>query len=173
MSEPFLGEIRVVGFDFAPTGWALCNGQILPISQNAALFSLLRTQFGGNGTSTFALPNLQGYAPMDQGNGIGLSPRVIGETGGEANVTLLGIQMPSHTHPPADSTTSNAASPANAIFGGGGRGKQPAYGTTAPNSQMNVQAIGFTGGNQPHNNMPPYLTMNFIIALQGIFPSRS
>lgn len=173
MADPFVGEIRIVGFNFAPTGWALCNGQILPISQNTALFSLLGTQFGGNGTSNFALPNLQGCAPMNQGNGVGLTERLMGETGGEASVTLLLSEIPSHTHAAMNATTSTAASPANALFGGGGRGKEPAYGTTAPNSPMNAQAVGLTGGSQPHNNMPPYLTMNFIIALQGIYPPRS
>src|SRR5271168_940904 len=108
MSDQFLGEIRVVGFNFAPLGWAVCDGQILSISQNTALFSLLGTQFGGNGTSTFALPNLQGAAPMDQGNGIGLTPRVMGETGGVTAVTLLTTEIPSHTHSAQNATDSNA-----------------------------------------------------------------
>lgn len=174
MADPFVGEIRAVGFNFAPTGWALCNGQIMPISQNTALFSLLGTYYGGDGRTTFALPNLQGYAPMGQGNGAGLTPRVIGETGGEASVTLLQNQVPPHTHAAMNAPASNAMSPANAVFGGGGRGKEPAYAPmSGPTAQMSAQAVGMTGGNQPHNNLPPYLIMNFIIALQGVFPSRS
>ncbi len=174
MADQFVGEIRVVGFNFAPVGWALCNGQVLPISQNTALFSLLGTQYGGDGRTTFALPNLQGYAPMDQGSGPGLTPRTIGETSGETSVTLLLSEIPSHTHSATNAASSNADAPTNAIFGGGGRGKQPAYAPpSASTAPMNGQAIGLAGGNQPHNNMPPYLTMNFIIALQGIFPPRS
>jgi microcystin-dependent protein len=174
MADQFIGEIRATGFNFAPTGWALCNGQVLPISQNTALFSLLGTQFGGNGTSNFALPNLQGLAPMHQGNGAGLSPRTIGEAGGETAVTLLASQMPSHTHTAMNAAASNAYAPTNAVFGGGGRGKELAYApTSGSTAQLNSHAIGTAGGSQPHNNLPPYLTVNFIIALQGIFPSRS
>lgn len=173
MADQFLGEIRAVGFNFAPYGWALCNGQVLPISQNTALFSLLGTYYGGNGTSNFALPNLQGMAPVDQGNGLGLTPRVIGETAGEAYVTLLQSQIPAHTHTAMSAAASNAEAPTNAVFGGGGRGEAPAYapssGSTAP---LNALAIGLVGGNQPHNNLPPYLVVNFVIALQGIYPSR-
>ena len=174
MADQFIGEIRVVGFNFAPTGWALCNGQLLPISQNTALFSLLGTQFGGNGTTTFGLPNLQGNAPMDQGSGAGLTPRVVGEAAGETSVTLLVSQIPSHTHAAMNAAASNANVPTNAVFGGGGRGKEPAYApASGSTAQMNTLAIGTAGGNQPHNNMPPYLVVNFIIALTGIFPSRS
>lgn len=174
MADQFIGEIRVVGFNFAPVGWALCNGQLLPISQNTALFSLLGTFYGGNGTSTFALPNLQGSAPMSYGNGAGLSPRSIGEVGGETSVTLLVTQLPAHTHPAMNAPASTAGAPTNAVFGGGGRGKEPAYAPmSTATAMMKTQAIGLTGSNQPHNNLPPYLTLNFIIALQGIFPSRS
>jgi len=173
MADQYIGEIRAVGFNFAPYGWAMCNGQVLPITQNTALFSLLGTYYGGNGTTNFALPNLQGCAPMDQGNGVGLTPRTIGETGGETSVTLLTSQMPSHTHTARCATASNADAPTNAVFGGGGRGKEPAYAppstSTAP---MNGLAVSLTGGNSAHNNLPPYLTVNFIIALTGIFPSR-
>jgi microcystin-dependent protein len=174
--DPYVGEIRMVGFNFAPTGWAVCNGQILPISQNTALFSLLGTQFGGNGTSNFALPNLQGCAPMHFGNGAGLTPRNIGEVGGETAVTLLSSQMPSHTHAAQNAAASTAGTPGpTVIFGGGGRGKEPAYApASTPNTvKMSVQAVGTAGNNQPHNNMPPYLTMNFIIAMNGVFPPRS
>ena len=174
MADPFIGEIRAVGFNFAPTGWAQCNGQLLAISQNTALFSLLGTYYGGDGKTTFALPNLQGYAPMDQGSGPGLSTRVVGEMGGEPSVTLLTPQMPAHTHAAANAAASTADAPTNAVFGGGGRGKEPAFApATGSTTLMNGAAVGTAGGNQPHNNMPPYLVLNFIIALQGVYPSRS
>jgi len=174
MSSPFLAEIRIFAGNFAPSGWALCNGQILAISQNTALFSLLGTNFGGNGTSTFGLPNLQGSAPLAAGNGPGLTPRVVGEVGGEANVTLLSTEMPSHNHiascaagagteiPPAGAVWAEAAAT---------RGIK-AYASSA-NTTMAPQAIGLVGGNLPHNNLPPYLVLTFIIALQGIFPARN
>jgi microcystin-dependent protein len=176
MADQFVGEIRIVPFDFAPLGWALCNGQVMPIAQNTALFSLLGTQFGGNGTSNFALPNLQGSAPMNQGNGLGLSPRVMGETGGEPNVTLLATQVPAHTHTPQAGAASTSGTPGPTVtFGDGGRGKEFAYAPAAQASAvlLNTQAVGSAGGSLPHNNMSPYLTLNFVIALQGIFPPRS
>lgn len=176
MADQFLGEIRAVGFNFAPFGWALCTGQTLPISQYTALFSLLGTQFGGNGTSTFQLPNLQGNAPMDQGNGAGLTPRIVGETGGETTVTLLSTQMPSHPHVGQNAVTSTSGTPGpTVIFGGGGRGKEPAYApASVPNTvKLSAQAVGLAGNSLPHNNLPPYVTVNFIIALQGIYPARS
>jgi len=126
MADQFIGEIRIVGFNFAPTGWALCNGQLLSISQNTALFSLLGTFYGGNGTSTFALPNLQGIAPMHQGQGVNLSPRTIGETAGESAVTILLNQIPIHTHTPLAASVSNSRAPGPTVaFGSGGRGKPP------------------------------------------------
>jgi microcystin-dependent protein len=175
MSDQFVGEIRAVGFNFAPVGWALCNGQLLPISQNTALFSLLGTYYGGDGKSNFALPNLQGRAPMHQGNGAGLSPRFIGEMGGETGVTLLTTQIPSHTHSVQNAVASTTGAPGpTTLFGGGGRGKDPAYAPAGANTvQMSQSAVGLTGGNLPHNNVPPYVTVNFIIALQGIYPPRS
>jgi microcystin-dependent protein len=176
MADQFLGEIRAVGFNFAPYGWALCDGQVLPIAQNTALFSLLGTYYGGNGTSNFALPNLQGSAPMHQGTGAGLSPRSIGETGGETAVTLLTSQMASHSHVAQNAVESDAGTPGpTTIFGGGGRGKDPAYApaSAANTVKLSSQAVGNAGNNQAHNNMPPYLTLNFIIALQGIYPARS
>jgi len=176
MSNPYVGEIRAVGFNFAPKGWAFCNGQLLPISQNTALFSLLGTYYGGDGKSNFALPNLQGRAPMNQGNGAGLTPRSIGETGGYTNVTLLTQEIPSHTHVGQNAEASTAGTPGpTTIFGGGGRGKEPAYApASATNTvQMANTAVGATGSSLPHNNMPPYMTVNFIISLQGIYPPRS
>jgi microcystin-dependent protein len=175
MSDPYVGEIRLVAFNFAPSGWAQCNGQILSISQNTALFSLLGTQFGGDGRTTFGLPNLQGMAPMGQGNGAGLTSRVMGETGGEPTVTLLQSEMPSHTHSAQAGTASNSDAPGSTtIFGDGGRGKPEAYGPASGSpATMSAAAVGTAGGNQPHNNLPPYLVSNFVIAMVGIFPPRS
>jgi len=176
MANPYVGEIRLVAFNFAPLGWALCNGQLLPISQNTALFSLLGTQFGGDGRSNFALPNLQGLAPMGQGNGAGLTPRVMGETGGEAAVTLLQTQIPPHTHAAQAGAASNAQTPGpTTVFGDGGRGRAEAYAPALNTGQalMSAKAVGTAGGSQPHNNLPPYLVSNFVIALQGVYPPRA
>jgi microcystin-dependent protein len=175
MADQFVGEIRMVGFNFAPMGWALCNGQILPIAQNTALFSLLGVNFGGNGTTTFALPNFQGLAPMHQGQGPNLSQRVLGETAGEPTVSLLLNQLPMHNHTPKAAATGKSGPPGPTLnFAGGGRGKPPGYAPYLASAAvpMAVTAVGSSGGNLPHNNMPPYLTVNFIIALTGIFPSR-
>jgi microcystin-dependent protein len=174
MSDQFVSEIRMFAGNFAPTGWALCNGQLLPISQNTALFALLGTNFGGNGTSTFGLPNLQGSVPMAFGNGAGLTPRVIGETGGETGVTLLQTQMPQHSHAAQASTSGGTDSPASAAWGESKLGKTPmnVYAASGSNVTMNPAALSTAGGNLPHNNLPPYLGLTFIIALQGIFPSR-
>ncbi len=176
MSDQFLGEIRMTGFNFAPIGWALCNGQILPISQYTALFSLLGTYYGGDGRSNFGLPNLQGVAPMDQGQGVGLSQRIIGETAGEPTVTLLLNQIPAHAHTPHAAAAGNSGAPGPTMaFAAGGRGKPPAYAPYLSSAAVSMAgaAVGFTGGNQPHNNLPPYLTVNFIIAMTGIYPARS
>lgn len=171
--DPFIAEIRIFAGNFAPMGWAFCNGQILPISQNTALFSLLGTYYGGNGQSTFALPNLQGSTPIGEGQGPGLSPRFLGEAGGTATVTLTGSQIPVHTHTPnAVTGGGNATSPASALWASqAGRTPPPAYASTA-NAQLGASAIGAAGGGQPHNNMPSYVTLNFIIALQGVYPQR-
>jgi len=177
MADNFVGEIRIVPFNFAPTGWALCNGQLLPISQNTALFSLLGTQFGGNGTSTFALPNFQGAAPVNFGQGIGLSPYVMGQTGGETAVTLLQTQIPLHTHTvSASAGNGDWNNPAGHNWAGSHLGKTPIniYCDSAGSGLlMNHAAFSPTGGSLPHNNLPPYLTLSFIIALTGIFPPRS
>ena len=176
MSDAFLGEIRMYGFNFAPKGWAQCNGQILPLSQNTALFSLLGTFYGGDGKSTFALPNLQGRSPMHEGQGQGLSQRFLGEQDGSETVTLLTSEMPFHTHGPAK-CSSNAAdqgSPAGNVWaaGGGRRAVVNMYTATQNQVVMGPTALAITGGSLPHNNMMPYLTVNFCIALQGVFPSR-
>jgi microcystin-dependent protein len=173
VSSPFVAEIRIFGFNFPPTGWAFCNGQLLPISQNTALFSLLGTFYGGDGKSTFGLPNLQGSVPIHQGQGQGLSERFLGEPGGSQTVALLDSEMPFHTHAlmaspdPADlgapaPNRSLARSQPN-IY------KQPANANPQP---LAPQAVGVTGGGLPHNNMMPFLTLNFCIALQGVFPPR-
>lgn len=172
MANPFLAEIRMFPFNFAPKGWAMCNGQLLPISQNTALFSLVGTNYGGDGKSNFALPNLQGSAPLNWGQGPGLSDYFLGETGGEQSVTLLQTEMPAHSHTAnaAPSTSPPQASPAGAAWGAGARGAN-LY--AAPgNAQMNPSALSVTGSSFPHNNMPPYLGLNFCIALQGVYPPR-
>jgi len=175
MSNPFLAEIRIFTAGFAPKGWALCDGQLMPISQNTALFSLLGTTYGGNGTSNFALPNLQGCAPMQAGQGPGLSLRDLGETAGEQTVTLLQTEMPAHSHTAQGATGSSATTPASNAWGEGGKfgGGNIYTATGANNVQMNPFALSIAGGNLPHNNMAPFLGLTFIIALQGVFPARS
>jgi microcystin-dependent protein len=174
MSDPFVAEIRVVGFNFAPTGWAQCDGQLLPISQNTALFSLVGTFYGGDGKSTFALPNLQDSAAVHQGQGPGLSEYFLGQAAGTQSTTLLNSELPAHTH-------QGRASIDDAQFQAPAPDRQLA--TSNPgfayqsNDTANLvtghpQKLGITGGSLPHNNMQPSLTMNFIIALQGIFPPR-
>jgi microcystin-dependent protein len=176
VTDPFLAEIRIFGGNFAPTGWALCNGQLMSISQNTALFALLGTTYGGDGRVTFGLPNLQGATPMQQGQGSGLSPRYLGETGGTAAVTLINSEMTMHTHTAmAVDAAGDSFSPAGTTWAQArtSRVTDALYSVgQAPNTLMNPQAVLPTGGSQPHNNMPPYLTVTFIIALQGIFPQR-
>jgi microcystin-dependent protein len=173
MADQFVAEIRILPFSFAPTGWAFCDGQLMPISQNTALFSLLGTTYGGDGKSTFALPDLQGSAPMHPGHGAGLSTRVLGEMSGVDAITLLVSEMPIHTH---------------GVNGAGNNGDLPLPAGTVPSKVVGdtpyapanagaltafaFQAASPAGGGLPHNNMQPYLTLNFCIALQGIFPQR-
>ena len=174
MADPFVAEIRIFACNFAPAGWALCNGQLLPISQNTALFSLLGTNYGGDGKSTFALPDLQGNAPMFWGQGPGLTDRVLGETSGVAYVTLLESEMPVHTHSlmgspdsadlPSPAPDRSLARSQPFIY------KQPSG--AAPAQPLAHNAVATAGGSQPHNNMMPYLTLNFCIALQGVYPAR-
>jgi len=174
--DPFVAEIRIFAGNFAPTGWALCDGQLLPISQNTALFSLLGTTYGGNGTTNFALPNLQGLAPISLGQGPGLSLRNLGDSGGSPDVTLLTTEIPSHTHPAQAFTASKAdqTSPAGHVWSKAQAGRQPLplYSATA-GASMSAQALQVAGGSVPHNNLMPYLTLTFIIALQGVYPPRS
>lgn len=169
MSEPYLGEIRLVGFNHAPTGWALCNGQSLPISQNSALFALLGTSYGGDGVTTFALPDLRGRVPMHQGQGTDLSPRTIGGSGGAEAVALTTAQIPSHTH----TLTGSAARQDTDLVAGAAPTKGGYYTTQAPTVGMHPAAIAATGGGQPHTNLQPFLCVNFIISLQGLYPSQA
>jgi len=177
MSDPFIGEIRMFAGNFAPRGWALCNGQLLPISQNTALFSILGTTYGGNGQTTFGLPDLRGRVALHPGQGPGLSPYTLGEQGGSESVTLLTTNMPAHTHMVNASTTNaTAPAPTNGILASpldSNAGAGLGYVTTSPNTQMAPNSIAPSGGSQPHENRQPYNCVNYIIALQGIFPSRN
>lgn len=178
MAEPYLGEIRIFGFNFAPLNFAFCDGQLLPISQYSALFSILGTTYGGDGIVNFALPNFQGRAPMHWGNGIGLTPRTIGEVLGSPNVTLTVNEIPAHNHIVTAAVQSSADESVNTPTNQTWLGSSDpgfSYSDTAvlPNTYFAAQAIGVTGGSQPHDNMQPYLVMNFCIAVNGIPPSRN
>ncbi len=184
MSDPFLGEVRVVGFNFAPQGWALCQGQLMPISQNSALFSLLGTTFGGDGVNTFALPDYRGRSAVGMGAGPGLAPIVQGQLAGLEQLSLQAAQMPSHMHaatctPAASAAPATLASPANAVPAIGSSGGRTEYSSYAPASAADVGmaalsiSVQAAGGGQPLPLRNPYVGSNFIIALQGIFPSRS
>ena len=172
MSNPFVAEIRIFGGNFAPTGWASCDGQLLPLSQNTALFSLLGTNYGGDGKSTFALPNLAGAAPLGQGQGAGLTQRFIGEQGGEPNVTLLTTEMPLHNHfVQASNQIGTDRTPKGEVLS---RSKgMNLYAPSGTVVQMAIQATTPAGSSFPHNNLQPYATFFFIIAMQGVFPPRS
>jgi microcystin-dependent protein len=173
MADPFVAEIRMFAFNFAPKGWAFCDGQLLPLSQNTALFSLLGTTYGGDGKSTFALPDLQGSVPMHPGQGQGLSLRDLGEQSGSEFVTLLDSEMPSHNHAwnanAAPATLNQPATDRCLARSVGGT----AYKVINPDAQMAFQSLSPAGGSLPHNNMQPYLVVNFCIALQGVFPARN
>ncbi|ANG62756.1 phage tail protein [Marinobacterium aestuarii] len=188
MSEPFIGEIRLAGFDFAPRGWAKCDGQLLPISQNTSLFSLLGTQYGGDGVTTFALPDLRGRSPVGAGHGPGLETIIQGKTGGTESVTLQQAQLPSHSHQaqasiaiPANSTSSDTtpAPATNTVLGPASNSGRPGalYSTETPNTTLepfnNPVTVQPTGGSQPVQIRNPFLGSNFIIALQGLYPSRN
>lgn len=165
MSDQYLSEIRMFGFSFPPKGWAFCNGQTLSIQQNQALFAIIGTVYGGNGVTTFALPNLQGRVPLHTGTGY-----TQGQQSGEATVTLITQQMPQHSHNVQTNPNANSSAPSGTTVPGGGG--VTGYGTP-PNSNMNTTIVGNTGGSQPHSNMQPYLVINFCIAITGIFPSRN
>jgi microcystin-dependent protein len=171
MAEPFLGEIRMFGFNFAPTGWASCNGQLLSIDQNTALFALVGTYYGGDGMSTFGLPDLQSRVAINQGQAPGLSYYDIGETGGAETITLTLPEMPEHTHAVgANGAAGTSDRPAGNVPA---RTKASAYGSAPDGTTMNAGMIGNAGGSEPHQNLQPFLVVNFCIALQGIFPSRN
>jgi len=176
MSDPFIGQILLVGFNFAPVGWHICDGTLLPISQYAALFSLLGTSYGGNGTTNFALPDLRSRVPIGIGQGVGLSTYVIGQQAGVENVTLLANQMPAHNHNiNATASGGGVASPANAFLAetADPRSVYNTYSASQSSpATLNPGSLSTSGGNQPHTNIQPVLAMNYIIALQGIFPSR-
>jgi len=175
--EPFIGEIRLFAGNFAPRGWARCDGKILNIQQNTALFSILGNIYGGDGKTTFALPNLQGRAAIGQGSGPGLTPRQLGASIGQATETLTVNQIPSHTHIPngtsVSSSTTATADPTNAIWGSENAISPYKPYDSTPNSAMSQQAVGSAGISQPHNNMQPYVGLTYIIALDGIYPPRS
>jgi microcystin-dependent protein len=171
--DPFVAEIRIFPFNFAPKGWAFCDGQILPLSQNTALFSLLGTTYGGDGKSNFALPNMQANAPMHPGQGPGLSLHDLGETGGSETVSLLESEIPSHSHSlVASQADAIEISPAGQQFAAG-TGGIGIYAALNPLVQLSDNALAPAGGDQPHNNMQPYLTLSFCIALQGVYPPRT
>ena len=182
MSEAYVGEIRAFGFNFAPVGWFLCNGQTLPISSYTALFSIIGTTYGGNGTSTFQLPNLQGQIPMHWGTGPGGFTTVIGEVQGQPTVSLLQSNLPVHNHLISGAVTAQGApasqrvaTPSANAYMGASASPERAYQTagTPLNTTLNGSAIGLAGGSTPHDNMQPYLVLNFCIAYEGVFPSRS
>jgi len=169
MSTPYIGEIRMVGFNFAPIGWALCDGQLLAIAEYETLFTLIGTTYGGDGQNTFAVPDLRGRLPMHMGSGAGLSTRIIGEMSGVEQVTLINSQMPQHSHvPQAQSANGALNSPQNGIWAGS---TTALYTTDAPNVPMRSGLVNPVGGNQPHDNMMPYLVINFVISLFGVFPT--
>lgn len=171
MADPFVAEIRIFPFNFAPKGWAWCDGQLMPLSQNTALFSLLGTTYGGNGKSNFALPDLQGRAPMHPGQGPGLSLHDLGETGGSETVTLLESEIPAHSHAVSASQADGISQTpvGEKLATGIGIGQYAAPGAL---TQLSPSALTPAGGDQPHNNLMPYLTFYFNIALQGVFPAR-
>jgi microcystin-dependent protein len=174
MADPFVAEIRIYPFNFAPKGWAFCDGQILPLSQNTALFSLLGTTYGGDGKSNFALPNMQGNAPMHPGQGPGLSLHDLGETGGSDTVTLLQSEMPAHSHNLGASVRDGTVrSPGGQLVAKGVGVNMYAPAASAPLVQFSTNVVTPAGGDQPHNNLMPYLTLNFCIAMQGVFPPRT
>ncbi len=173
MADPFVAEIRIFGFNFSPNGWAFCSGQLIPIGQNTALFSLLGTNYGGDGVSTFALPDLLGRAVMHWGQGPGLSNRLLGEMGGSAAASLIASELPAHTHAVSVATAADAsADRSNATANVLAKPADSSYATSGATTTMSPASTGIAGTGVPHNNMQPYLVLNFCIALQGVFPPR-
>ncbi|MCP3136615.1 phage tail protein [Pyxidicoccus xibeiensis] len=174
MSEPFIGQIMMFAGNFPPRGWQFCQGQILSIAQNTALFSILGTTYGGNGQTTFALPDLRGRYPMQPGQGPGLSPRTLGEQGGSETVTLISTQMPAHNHTlNVSSQNGDTETPVGTVLAADSSATITNYRAAPIDGTMNPASIGVAGGSQPHNNMSPYTCINFIIAMEGIYPSRN
>jgi microcystin-dependent protein len=177
MGEPYLGELRIFGFSFAPQGWAYCDGQLMSIAQNTALYAVIGTTFGGDGQTTFALPNMQGNAPMEWGAGTGLTPRSIGEVLGTASVTLTTQQIPSHNHmfygATAGDPTQYQAAPTNQAQISAASPGQVYSATPLPPVPFSQKAIGGAGQSQPHDNLQPLLVLNFCMAMVGLFPSRN
>jgi len=172
MADPFVAEIRIFPFNFAPRGWAFCDGQLMPISQNTALFSLLGTTYGGDGKSTFALPNLRGRSPLQHGQGPGLSMRWLGESGGTAEVTLTTTQVPSHGHGLLASTSATSSNPASGSLANVANGAAAYRMPGTATKLMAADNVATAGGDLPHNNRSPYLALNFCIAMQGVYPQR-
>jgi microcystin-dependent protein len=168
MAEPFVGEIRMFGGNFAPVDWALCNGQLMAISQNEALYTLIGTTYGGDGVQTFGLPDLQGRIPIHQGPGF-----IMGQKSGEETVTLNIQQIPTHSHAPQANTSATGNDPTNSVVAGVATAPPSWFATGAPSLNLASNFLGTTGGSQPHDNMMPYLVVNFIIALFGVFPSQN
>ncbi len=174
MSEPFIGQMIMVGFNFAPRGYAACDGALVSIAQNTTLFALLGTTFGGNGQTTFGLPDMRGRTPVHQGQGPGLTPRIMGEASGEEDHTLIISEMPMHNHViTAFDGEGDLPTPPNNTFAGSNQSGNNIFTNAAANTTMNPMSCGIAGGSQPHDNMQPYLVMNFCIATEGIFPPRS
>lgn len=173
MSDCYIGEIRMFGGNFAPVGWAFCDGSLLSIAQYDALYSLIGTTYGGDGQSTFALPDLRGRFPIHQGQGGGLSPRVLGEMAGTESVTLQTSQMPAHNHTPVANTAAGNSNDPNGMYWASSASVQQYLPGDQANTNMNTGAIGSAGGSQPHDNMQPHLVINFIISLEGIYPSQN
>jgi microcystin-dependent protein len=172
MAQPYVGEIRMFGGNFAINGWAFCNGVLISISQNPTLYQVIGTTYGGDGVNTFALPDLQGRIPVHQGQGAGLQNYVLGQKGGVETVSLTVAQIPAHSHTAMGSATGGAASnPSNATWGNSAIANKSFGPGTSANASMNAGSLGMTGNNQPHDNLLPFLVLNFIIALYGVYPS--
>ncbi|MGG1518142.1 tail fiber protein [Paenibacillus oryzisoli] len=170
--DPYLGEIRIFAGNYAPSGWAFCDGTVMPVSQNSALYSLIGGLYGGNGTTTFALPNLMGSVPIHQGAGPGLTPRTVGETGGESDVMLLETQIPNHTHTVNAELVPTGLEPTQAVWSSTAARRGESIYSTNLDTPMSPMALGVTGSSQPHNNMQPFVAMNFIISLEGNYPPK-
>jgi microcystin-dependent protein len=173
MAQPYIGEIRMFAGNFAPSGWAFCDGRLISIAQNSALFNLLGTTYGGDGINTFALPDLRGRVPIHQGQGPGLNPNVIGQIGGEENLTLTAAQMPAHHHEFVSTAPPGLDSPINSVLGSPASGGAELYAVSGLDGAMNAAANASVGFSQPHPNLMPYLCTSFIISLFGVFPSRN